>query len=120
MSAALGGHFVVETRNPSARAWEHRATEYTAEVADATGAIARCECRVAAVVGEVVHATSTFTSPGWGRPQVSHGMLRFLDAAVLHSFLSDAGLVIEEQFGDWARQPLTDTSPEIIRIVRKG
>jgi hypothetical protein len=44
--------------------------------------------------------------------------LRFLDAGRLPAFLSDAGLAIEEQFGDWDRQPLTATSPEIITIAR--
>lgn len=114
------GHFVFETRNPLVRGWERWATDYTAEVADATGTIVRCEYQVDAVVGGVVHTTSTFTSPGWDRPLASHGTLRFLDAAALSSLLSDAGLEIETQFGDWARQPLTAASPEIISIVRKG
>jgi hypothetical protein len=35
-------------------------------------------------------------------------------------FLSDAGLAIDEQSGDWDRQPLTDMSPEIITIARLG
>jgi hypothetical protein len=51
---------------------------------------------------------------------VSRGALRFLDAATLSAFLSGAGLRIEAQFGDWTRQPLTDTSPEIITVARKG
>jgi hypothetical protein len=34
--------------------------------------------------------------------------------------LIDAGMLIEEQFGDWDRQPLTDTCPEIITIARLG
>ncbi|GEM_PF-4310640 len=33
-----------------------------------------------------------------------------LDAAALSAFLSSAGLMIEEQFGDWAGHPLTETS----------
>ena len=37
----------------------------------------------------------------------------------LGSFLSEAGLAIEEQFGGWERQELTDTSPEIITIARR-
>lgn len=45
--------------------------------------------------------------------------MRFLDAASLSSFLSDAGLVIEEQFGDWDRTPVTNASPEIITIARR-
>ena len=40
---------------------------------------------------------------------------RVLDA--LTAFLSDAGFAIEQQYGDWERQPLTDTSPEIITIA---
>ena len=51
---------------------------------------------------------------------MSQGTLRFLDADALSAFLSGAGLAIEEQFGDWARQPLTAASPEIITIARKG
>jgi hypothetical protein len=51
---------------------------------------------------------------------VSRSTLRFLDAHSLSSFLADSGLVIDEQFGDWARNPLTDTSPEIITIARPG
>jgi len=39
--------------------------------------------------------------------------------ASLVSFLSDADLEIEQQFGDWARQPLTAASPEIITIARR-
>jgi SAM-dependent methyltransferase len=116
-----GGRFAFEARNPLVRAWEHWATEYTAEVTDASGAIVRCEYQVEMPVeGGVVRSTSTFTSPGWDHPEVSRGMLRFLDAEALTAFLFGAGLAIEEQFGDWTRSPLTDTSPEIITIARKG
>jgi hypothetical protein len=44
-------------------------------------------------------------------------MLRFLDADSLSSFLSGAGMTVKEQFGNWTRDPLTDTSPEIITIA---
>jgi SAM-dependent methyltransferase len=116
-----GGRFAFETRNPRRRAWEHWATEYTAKVTDASGAIVWCEYRVETPVeGDIVRSTSTFTSPGWDHPEVSRGMLRFLDAEALSAFLCGAGLAIEEQFGDWTRRPLTDTSPEIITIARKG
>ena len=46
--------------------------------------------------------------------------LRFLDADSLSSFLSGAGLAIEEQLGDWDGQELTDTSPEIITVARRA
>ncbi|MDQ2745267.1 MAG: class I SAM-dependent methyltransferase [Chloroflexota bacterium] len=116
-----GGRFAFETRNPLVRAWERWATDYTAEVADATGDMVRCEYQVESPVeAGVVRSISTFTSPGWDGPRVSRGTLRFLDAAALSAFLAEAGLVIEEQFGDWTRRPLTHNSPEIITIARKG
>ena len=71
-------------------------------------------------MGGIVRTVSTFTSPGWDHPEVSRGALRFLDPDTLAEFLTDAGLSIEEQFGDWDGRPLTDASPEIITIARKS
>lgn len=115
------GRFAFETRNPLDRAWERWATDYSGEVTDATGAVVRCEYRVEQPVqGEVVRTVSTYTSPGWGYQEVSRGALRFLDAEELAAFLRGTGLAIEAQFGDWAGGPLTEASPEIITIARKG
>lgn len=115
-----GGRFAFETRNPLDRAWERWPTDYSGEAADATGAIVRCDYQVEApVTGSVVRTSSTYTSPGWDHPEVSRGALRFLDAQALAEFLADAGLAVEEQFGDWDGAPLTETSAEIITIARK-
>lgn len=115
------GHFAFETRNPPMRAWERWTPDDVAEIIDATGSVVRVWHEFETPVeGDIVRFTTIFTSPGWDRPQVSWSTLRFLDAASLSSFLSDAGLAIEEQFGDWAGQRLTDTSPEIITIARRG
>ena len=76
--------------------------------------------RVTATVDDrLVSFAHTFTSPRWSQPQVSTSTLRFFDAASLLPFVVDAGLSIEEQFGDWDRTPVTATSPEIITIARK-
>ena len=72
------------------------------------------------VVGDIVSFTGTFSSPSWERPLVSRSTLRFLDVDSLSHFLTGAGLIIEEQFGDWDRQQLTDTSPEIITVARRS
>ena len=72
------------------------------------------------VDGEIVSFTVTFSSPSWDRPRLSRSTLRFLDADSLSLFISDAGLQIEEQYGDWDRSPLTETSPEIITIARRA
>ena len=53
-------------------------------------------------------------------PKLGLGDLRFLDAASLSGFLSGAGLVIEEQFGDFDYRPLTEDSPEIITFAGRG
>ena len=49
---------------------------------------------------------------------ISRSTLRFLGRDSLFSFLSCASLAIKEQFGDWDRLQLTDTSPEIITVAR--
>ncbi len=115
------GRFVFETRNPLVREWQRWTPDRAVEVSDASGAVVRMEQQVETPVeGDVVCFTLTFTSAGWDRPRVSRSTLRFLDADSLSAFLSGAGLAIEEQFGDWTRHALTDTSPEIITIARRG
>jgi SAM-dependent methyltransferase len=115
------GRFAFETRNPQARAWTRWTPDRAVEAVDASGAVARMEHEVdLPVVGDRVSFTTTYSSPRWDEPQVSHSTLRFLDRDSLTAFVTGAGLVIEEQFGDWAREPLTGTSPEIITIARTG
>ena len=114
------GRFVFETRNPSARGWEAWTPDNAVEIVH-SGSVVRMAHQVETpVAGDVVSFTATYTSPSWDRPMVSRSTLRFLDADSLSVFLSGAGLIIEEQFGDWGKQPLTDTSPEIITVARRG
>ncbi len=114
------GRFVFETRNPSARGWEAWTPDNAVEIAHG-GSVVRMAHQVETpVAGNVVSFTVTYTSPSWDRPMVSRSTLRFLDADSLSVFLSGAGLIIEEQFGDWDRRPLTDMSPEIITVARRG
>jgi len=115
------GRFAFETRNPLVRGWEGWTPDNAVEVTDGDGAVVRMAHKVETPVeGDVVRFTTTFTSLNWDRPQVSRSTLRFLDADSLVSFLSGAGLAIEEQFGDWEHQPLTGTSPEIITIATRA
>jgi hypothetical protein len=115
------GRFAFETRNPRMREWERWTPEDAQEATDASGAKIRVERRVEApVVDEIVRFTHTFTSPRWDQPRVSRSTLRFLDATSLSSFLSGAGMAIEQQFGDWSGEPLGDVSPEIITIARRA
>ena len=112
------GRFVFETRNPLVRAWKSWMPDVVREFAAPDGAVIRKWDEIETVDGDAVFYTTTFTSSGWDRPIIIRGRQRFIDADRLCSFLSIAGLAIEEQFGDWDRQPLTDTSPAIITIAR--
>ncbi|GLX02002.1 class I SAM-dependent methyltransferase [Microtetraspora sp. NBRC 16547] len=116
-----GGRFAFETRNPLVRPWERWTPDRAIEVTDVAGAVVRVEHEVETPVeGDIVRFTETFTHTGWNSPRVSQSTLRFLDVESLSAFLTDAGLVIEDQFGDWNRGPLTGTSPEIITIARRA
>lgn len=113
------GRFAFETRNPLVRAWEDWRADNGAQVTDASGAVVAMARQVETPFdGDTISFSHTFTSPAWDQPQVSRSTLRFLTVEALSSFLAEAGLVIEEQFGDWDRQPLTAASPEIITIAR--
>jgi len=114
------GRFVFETRNRLARAWDDWTPENPVEFVNPEGVKVRMTRKVIATVDDrLVTFTHTFTSPRWNQPQVSTSTLRFFDAASLLPFLVDAGLSIEEQFGDWNRTPVTARSPEIITIARR-
>ncbi len=120
MHAALqsDGRFVFETRNPAARAWEQW-TQRALQADDGQGNTVRVTRQLEAPFdGRSVSFAEIYSSTGWDAPQVSHSVLRFLDAAELARFLTQAGFVIEEQFGDFDRRPLTRASPEIVTLAR--
>ena len=118
---APGGRFAFEPRNRAARAWESWTPDHAVEVVCTDGTTVRMAHEVETPVGgDVVSFGITFTSPAWDGPQVSRSTLRFLDTHALSTFLSDAGMAIEQQFGDWDRGPLTETSTEIITIARRA
>lgn len=113
------GRFAFETRNPLAQAWETWTPDNVDEIVDASGAVIRMQHAVELPVhGDVVSFVTTYTSPSWDHPEQSRSVLRFLSADALLTFLSDAGLSVVEQFGEWDGQPLTETSTEIITIAR--
>jgi SAM-dependent methyltransferase len=115
------GRFAFETRNPLARAWEDWTPGRAVEVMGPAGAVVRMAHKVEVPFdGRTVSFVTTYTSPGWDGPRVSRSTLRFLDAGALAEFLPAAGLVIEEQYGNWDRSPLTPASPEIITIARRA
>ena len=114
------GRFIFETRNPAARGWEEWIPENAVTIEQARSEV-RMEHQVdTPVEGDLVSFTATFSSLNWSRPIFSRSTLRFLGAEKLNTFLNNTGLAIEEQFGDWDRSPLTDSSPEIITVAKRS
>ncbi|MFJ1806360.1 MULTISPECIES: methyltransferase domain-containing protein [unclassified Streptomyces] len=113
-----GGRFVFETRNPAARAWDAWTPDHVREVTDADGRAVRVWHEVEGEPsGDRVTFTETFDCPDWPHRHTSRATLRFLTPSHLTGFLTEAGLQVEEQYGNWDRGPLTRTSPEIITVA---
>jgi SAM-dependent methyltransferase len=113
------GRFAFETRNPAARAWEQWTPEHVLQVADGQGTAMRVTLQVETPFdGRTVSFAQIYSCESWDAPQVSRSVLRFVDAVGIARFLTEAGFVIEEQFGDFERRPLTRASPEIVTIAR--
>jgi SAM-dependent methyltransferase len=115
---ADGGRFAFETRDPRNRPWEAwDGWSFTATNPD-DGGVVTVSYKILDVTGDVVKTSETMTGQWWDEPQVGEGPMRFLGAEALAGFLDEAGFFIEEQYGDWARGPITDISKEIITIAR--
>lgn len=113
-----GGRFAFETRHPLARAWEGWNTTF--HVVNPDGDAVTVGYQVREVTGDVVRVTETLSGQWWDRSQPEVGSLRFMAPDKLAAFLRDAGFVIEEQYGDWDRGPLTPSSKEIITVARRS
>jgi len=114
------GRFAFETRNPAARAWERWTADHVTEVSDGTGTVVRMTNVADGPVGDTVSFTSTYACPRWPAPKQSRSTLRFLEAPAVASFLAEAGLAIDRQYGDWDRSALRAVSPEIITVARRA
>jgi SAM-dependent methyltransferase len=112
-----GGRFAFETRNPLDRAWERWTPDDVTEIRDDAGAAIRVWHDVLEVDGEYVRFNETFASDSWDAPRVSTSTLRFLPAGELDHFLAEAGLAVDERYGDWDRRLFTPASREIITIA---
>ncbi|MFF5482773.1 class I SAM-dependent methyltransferase [Streptomyces sp. NPDC012935] len=116
-----GGRFVFETRNPAARAWETWTPERTRTVTGADGRAVRVWHHVdGPVVGDRVTFTETYACDTWPEPVISRTTLRFLTPEALSAYLHEAGFTVADQYGDWARTPVTPAAPEIITLARRA
>jgi SAM-dependent methyltransferase len=114
---AEGGRFVFETRDPRGRPWERwDGMSFTATNPDDNGVVT-VSYQIKEVAGDVVTTSETMTGQWWDEPQTATEPMRFLDADTLAAFLTGAGFAIHEQYGDWAKGPITDATGEIITVA---
>jgi hypothetical protein len=113
-----GGRFAFETRHPQARAWQGWKSSF--EARNPEGDLVLVSYAAQELTGDVVRVTETLSGRWWDRPRAESGLLRFLDPGTLNALLHESGLVVDQQFGDWRRGPLTSDSEEIITIARRG
>jgi SAM-dependent methyltransferase len=112
-----GGRFVFETRDPKNYPWQRWDGMSFTAINPEDGGVVTVSYKILDVTGDVVKTSETMTGQWWDEPQVGEGTMRFLDADALAGFLDQAGFAIEEQYGDWAKGPITDTSTEIITVA---
>lgn len=111
------GRFAFETRNPKAREWERwrwKSFEVTHD-----GVPVRMEATQPLFDGRLLSFSVAYSSPAWDVLPISHSTLRVFHVDEIAAFLTEAGLAIVEQFGDFERQPLTDSSLEIVTVARQ-
>jgi SAM-dependent methyltransferase len=113
------GRFVFETRDPKNYRWERWDSMSFTAINPEDGGVVTVSYKILGVNADVVRTSETMTGQWWDEPQVGEGTMRFLDPEALAGFLDEAGFVIEEQYGDWAKGPITDTSTEIITVAVK-
>lgn len=116
MRAALrpGGRVAFETRDLAAREWE--SWDGASFDVEFEGATVRTSYAVEGVAGDLVTVTETLDGGPW-RGKAEPATLRFLDRAALDGFLAEAGLTVEERYGDWDRSP---AGPEIITVAGRA
>lgn len=115
-----GGRFAFETRNPFVRAWEGWSGAYRGAVRTAEGARVTMTTRLdSPMQDERVTFTHVFECPDWTTAETSTSTLRFMAVEPLMRQVEQAGLRIEETFGDWNGESFGPSSPEIIIVARR-
>ncbi|MFC4334246.1 class I SAM-dependent methyltransferase [Salininema proteolyticum] len=116
-----GGRFGFETRNPLVKGWEGWPERYGGSTTNSRGEVIEKEYRVAKNVEDRWITNSWIeTSPAWPRPLSGSETLYFARKEELDRLFDKAGLELVSQYGDFALNPYSPDSPEIISVVRKA
>lgn len=116
-----GGSFWFETRNPATKSWLRWMPEHAAPP------IALGDGRTVEVVHQLLEARKdhvTFEEryrfSDRSGTLISRSTLRFHELNRIEAFAVKSGLNLSDTFGNWTREPLRDSSPEIIIRLMKS
>ena len=116
-----GGFVVFESRDPRAEGWSAWTRELSyRRLHDAEHGEIEVWYQVADVRDELVFYDIHYRFLASGRELLSSNVLRFRPQAVLTQALFDNGFSVERVYGDWDRQPVGPTTPELIFAARRN
>jgi 2-polyprenyl-3-methyl-5-hydroxy-6-metoxy-1,4-benzoquinol methylase len=112
-----GGTLAFESRNPVAKRWERWTRDGTLRtVSTDEGPVEFWHQTEKVSLPAVTYATYD-RNLVTGTETCTRETLAFRDAQAIVESLDRAGYTVTSMFGDWARGPVTDTSPEVIVIA---
>ena len=117
---APGGRFIFDTRNPAVEAWLKWTPQRSERMVGhpSLGTVRAWYDADWDAASAVVTYSTFYEIPG-GRPILgAESKIAFPKREDLAGMLDDAGLLVEQWFGDWQGEAYADTSAEIIPIGR--
>lgn len=115
-----GGYLAFESRNPLARGWEKWVRENTFEQIDTPFGSMDCWLDLIEVANGRVRFEAHNIFKPTGEDVVVGSELRFRHKAELAASLNKAGFTAVQVYGNWHREPLTETSQVMIFIAQRN
>jgi SAM-dependent methyltransferase len=114
-----GGCLAFESRNPAAREWERWTRPRARVVEDVAAGTIETWTEVDDVTAGVVTYRNHYRFARTGAELVSHAQLRFRPQRDLRASLATAGFTVDVVYGDWDRNPVAPSNPELIFVARR-
>ena len=113
------GHLAFESRNPEARAWEKWIRDETFERIDTTFGPMECWMELVGMENSRIRLVEHNVFKSTGEDVVASSELRFRNKAALTDSLINAGFIVEQAYGNWHREPFTETSRVMVFVARR-
>lgn len=115
-----GGYLAFESRNPLVRAWEKWIREDTFEQIDTPFGLMESWLELVNVENGKVRFVAHNVFKSTGEVVVASSELRFRHKAELVTSLIKAGFTIKQMYGNWHREPFTETCRFMVFIAQRN